>query len=384
LVDAPETWQIQPGKWWTPKNYTGRYDGPISLRMALAKSKNSIAVKLAHDVGLEEVRSFAQAAGLTSPLAKNLSLALGSSEVSPLELANAYCTLANDGLRATPRFITSVTDPRGTPLLKDLGLGNPDDPAERTLDAGVVWVLRDTMRTVVTEGSGKALKDFPRAVLGKTGTSNKAVDTWFVGLLPDVAVVAWLGFDEPRSLGRKESGGRAAVPVVKAYLEQAETAGPDWPPPPATVVRRLIDPETGLLAPEGSPGETEVFLQGTEPSETATPKGEVDAENFFIEQYEGEEAKAGAAAPVAPRGPQIAQPAGPPPGEKDPNIAVPNVGRFDVPDALRPVAPVAARRARPAPPRAPRSAEAPDDRPEREDPPDDADFDLDRFSEDRP
>jgi penicillin-binding protein 1A len=375
MVDAPETWQIQPGKWWTPKNYTGKYEGPISLRMALAKSKNSIAVKLAHDVGLKQVRDFAESAGLKMDSTNNnLSMALGSSGVTPLALANAYCTLGNDGRRAQPRFITSVSDPKGAPVIKDLGVVDPSDSAERTLDPGVVWILRDTMRSVVTHGSGRKLKDFPRSVLGKTGTSNKAVDTWFVGLLPDVAVVAWLGFDEHRSLGRKESGGRAAVPVVKAYLEQAETAGPDWPPPPKTVVRRLVDPATGLLAPEGADGKMEVFLAGTEPSETATPEGEVDAENFFFDAYED---APGEGDPAGRQAPKVATPAKPLPGGTGPAVRVPNIGVSKVPNDLRPVAPMVARPARRAPSRVRRE-------PAVESPPDDGGGDLDRFDEDRP
>ena len=297
MLDAPETFSLGADKWWKPENYSGRYEGPIPLRRALAKSINTVAIKLiaSPDVGVAAVQQFAAKAGLPGPMVDNLTLALGSSEVSPLELANAYATLAADGRRATPRFIRAISDPEG-PL--HLPMFRPAE-LEQTLPDDEVWVLRNVMRSVVTEGTGKELKSLPRPVVGKTGTTNNARDAWFVGVLPEVVAVAWLGFDDNRTLGRKETGGEAAVPIVKHYLETFAATGPDWPPPPAGVVIARIDPVSGLLVPrEFDPGEgavgqasptpklagvDEIFLVGTAPVLVAAAPGEVTAQNFFEE-----------------------------------------------------------------------------------------------------
>lgn len=305
LIDAPETLRVHKGKFWQPKNYTRKFQGPVSLRIALAKSINSVAVALAEDVGVPAVQDFAQAAGIDSPLADGLAMALGASEVYPLELANAYATLAADGRRQPPRFILSIEGPDG-PL--ELDRPEPED----ALDPALTHVLRGVMRSVVTDGSGRRLKGFPRPVVGKTGTSNEARDAWFVGLLPEVVVAAWVGFDVPRSLGPKEAGGRTALPLVQAYLEAAEAEGPDWPPPPEGVeVRRIVD--DGRLAPPGSEeGHEELFLTGTAPTEVAPAAGEIDANSFFREE-------------IGAQG--------------GPSLAVPAVDIAPLPPTLKPIAP---------------------------------------------
>jgi penicillin-binding protein 1A len=287
MLDAPETFPLGPDKWWKPENYSGRYEGPMPLRRALAKSVNTVAIKLiaSPDVGVGAVQQFALRAGLPGPLVDNLTLALGSSEVTPLELANAYATLAADGRRAAPVLVESVSDAEG-PL--DHPMLHPPPP-EQALPEDVVWVLRHVMRSVVTEGTGTALKTLARPVVGKTGTTNNARDAWFVGLVPELVAVAWLGFDDNRTLGRKETGGQAAVPIVKAHLEAFAATGPEWPPPPAGVVIAHIDPASGLLWPAPPPeggeappgGLDEAFLTGTAPLEVAAAPGEVTAQNFL-------------------------------------------------------------------------------------------------------
>ncbi len=304
LVDAPETKHVGKGRFWTPKNYTGKYKGVLTLRQALAQSINSVAVGLIEDIGPEAVQDFARRATISSPLENGPTLALGSSEVTPIELINAYATFAADGRVGQPRFITRVVRPEqpDAPLVVDAtGL-------QQGLDPALVWVLRDVMRSVVTEGSGRKLAGFARPVVGKTGTSNDARDAWFVALLPDVVVGAWVGFDRPRSLGRKEAGGSTALPLVKRYLEAMETEGPGWSAPPEGVVGVRIDAATGKLAPAGAPGLDEVFLVGTEPTDYAPAKGEVDAGSFFFEEAAG------------------------------PAVAVPSIDVVPLPDTLRPAA----------------------------------------------
>lgn len=313
LIDAPETLRVHKGRFWQPKNYTRTFRGAISLRTALAHSINSVAVALAEDVGVPAVQEFARAAGITSPLADGLAMALGASEVPPLELANAFATVAADGRMLPPRFILSVEGP-GDPA--------PIEAPEpvQAIDPAVAHILRSLMRSTVTDGTGKGLADFERPVAGKTGTSNEARDAWFVALLPEVVVTAWVGFDTPRPLGRKETGGGTALPIVEHYLRAMEAEGPDWPPPPEGVeVRRVVD-DGRLAPPGGEEGREELFLTGTAPTEVAPAAGEVDAQSFFFEEV-------GARPAELPAGP---------------SLAVPSVDVAPLPPTLRPIAPVPA------------------------------------------
>ena len=315
MVDAPETWPLRKGKWWKPKNYSGAYRGPLPLSEALAHSVNSIAVRLADEVGIGEVHAFARRTGVERKMTDNLTVALGSSELTPLELATAYATVAAGGRRTAPRMVVSVRGPDG-PVATDL---TREVAVKTTVDPALAHVVRHTMRAVVTQGSGRRLKSFPRPVAGKTGTSNEARDTWFVALLPEVVTVAWVGFDTPRPLGRKEAGSKTALPLVKGYLEAVESAGPDWPPPPAGVVVKLVDAASGKLAAPGDEQAVEVpFLEGTAPTEYALAEGELDAGTFVMRQTNG------------------------------PSVDVPRIDVAALPDDLRPLGGVAAK---PAPER---------------------------------
>jgi len=252
---------------WQPKNFGGQYRGPMRLRQALALSVNSVAAKLIDRVGVEPVRKLARAAGIASKLGHDLSLALGSSEVTPLELATAYCTLANGGNRIQPRMV--------------LRMGKEAEPAatpRRVLSAAADYVLVSMMQSVVQEGTARRARRLRRPVAGKTGTTNQQKDAWFAGFTPRLVVVVWVGFDTPKPMGRGETGGRAALPIWLRFMQRALKGKPRLPfkQPPGVVVQR-IDPETGLLTP---PGATEVldevFIQGTAPTETAIPHDQVD------------------------------------------------------------------------------------------------------------
>lgn len=274
LIDAPETLRLYQGRYWQPKNYTRKFKGQINLREALAQSVNSISVNLAESVGVDAVHRFASQAGIRSKLNTGLSMSLGSSELTMQELTNAYATIASAGMRKPSRLIDRVMR-QGSDMWK--AAPQPED----TINPAVAFIVRDLMRTVVTDGSGSGLKGFVRPVVGKTGTTNAARDTWFVGSLPDTSFAAWVGFDNGRSLGKKESGGRTAVPIVRAYLEKAESNGADWKPWPEEIT--AVDIVTdGRLAPEGAEeSRREFFLAGTEPTEVAPAAGEQDERGFL-------------------------------------------------------------------------------------------------------
>ena len=274
LIDAPETLRLYQGRYWQPKNYTRKFKGQMNLREALAKSVNSISINLAESVGVSAVHRFARQAGIRSKLNNGLSMSLGSSELTMEELTNAYATIASAGMRKPPRLIDRV-------MRQGSDIWGSKTQSEDAINPSVAFIVRDLMRTVVTTGSGSGLMGFVRHVVGKTGTTNAARDTWFVGSLPDTSFAVWVGFDNGRSLGKKESGGRTAVPIVRAYLEKSESNGADWKPWPddITAVDIVAD---GRLAPEGAEdSRREFFLAGTEPTEVAPAAGEQDERGFL-------------------------------------------------------------------------------------------------------
>jgi len=282
--DAPEVYDL-----WKPQNYKkDNFEGQIRLRYALAKSINTAAIRVCHDVTPEVAAQLAARMGVASPLPRELSLALGSGEVTPLEMTNAVASFAAGGRFAPPRFVATVDNQPTAGVA----------PVE-ALRPATAYVVLDMMRSVVTEGTGVAASKLPIPVSGKTGTSNDSRDAWFIGLTPDWAIGIWLGFDDNRPLGGKETGGATATPVfvdvMRAIAPPAKTFTR-----PAGVAEARIDKKTGLLAPDGAPEGTwytEVFLDGTVPTEVAPLPGEVDVNSFQTDAY-GDEAPA-EAGPVA-------------------------------------------------------------------------------------
>jgi len=283
LLDAPETLRVYQGRFWQPRNYTRKFKGAISLRDALANSVNSIAVHLTEAVGIESVHQFAKNSGIKSKVGRGLSAALGSSEVRMIELVNGYSTIASSGHFKEPRLIRKIeTSNREIKTPKQAQLGD-------SLSPDVTFIVRSLLRSVVTDGSGRGLKSVKRQVVGKTGTTNQARDAWFVGSLPDVSFATWVGFDNGRPLGRKESGSRTAVPIIKHYLDQAETDGPDWKSSTKGVSELTIVADGRLAQAEATGTRVEFFLNGTEPTDVAPLEGEID-ENAFL-MNPGSEAK---------------------------------------------------------------------------------------------
>ncbi len=278
VEDSPEIYAK-----WKPTNYeVDRYRGPIRLREALAHSVNTVAIKLLDAVGIDTVHDFARRAGIVSPLGEDLSLALGTSEVTPLELAGAYGTFARGGVRVAPYFVRSIEVPGEDPV-------TPVPPAERAIDPAVTYVLTSMMQSVVEEGTARRARKLGRPVAGKTGTSAENRDAWFAGFTPRHVAVVWVGFDAPRPLGRGETGGRAALPAFVALVEHLEAglAPEPFVAPPGVEIRR-IDRRTGLLARPDAPEDTtldEVFVAGTAPTEEAPPPEAEPAADLLLDLY---------------------------------------------------------------------------------------------------
>ena len=270
--DAPEVFDL-----WKPKNYeTGKFEGPVLLRHALAKSINTVAIRVTYDMKPENVAAFANKMGIQSALPHEMSLALGSGEVTPLEMTNAVATLAAGGIAAAPKFVDAID-----------GKPTPPSPGEQVLRPEVAYVVVDMMRSVVTEGTGHLAASLKIPIAGKTGTSNDARDTWFIGLTPDYAIGVWLGNDDNRPMGHGETGGTTAVPVFVEIAKGMALPAKSFPKP-AHVSEATIDLATGLLAPEGAPKGTsrsEVFVEGTAPTETAAMPGDVTETNVVTGEY---------------------------------------------------------------------------------------------------
>jgi penicillin-binding protein 1A len=274
IDDSPE---VQGG--WQPHNADpSKYAGPIRLREALARSLNLPAVKVATDVTPAEVAALAARLGITSKLDPEPALALGSSGVTPLEMAAAYASLAARGRSARPWIVKRLVGPDGAeiPLM--------GHAAEQVVTEDEAFLATSLLVSVVEEGTGEAARKLGRKVAGKTGTTNDFKDAWFVGYTPELAAAVWVGYDDLRPLGRKEYGARAALPIWVGFMRQALAGKPvrDFEQPPGVVSAR-IDPATGLLAFEGEKDAIdEVFVDGTQPTEAAAPPDAVTPSNLLV------------------------------------------------------------------------------------------------------
>jgi penicillin-binding protein 1A len=223
INDAPLEFQVN-GKTWAPKDDDNQFDGPMTLRAALAKSKNLVSIRLVQMMGIGNVRDWAGRFGLTpGKQPENLTISLGAGSVTPMQMVRAFAAFANGGYGVTPRFIEKITDAHGLVLFEAPAL--PDAPTEdqRILPVRNAFVMASLLNEVTRTGTAaQAQKSLKRSdVYGKTGTTNDAVDAWFAGFQPKIAAVVWMGHDDNRSLGAREFGATAALPIWIDYMRQA-------------------------------------------------------------------------------------------------------------------------------------------------------------------
>jgi penicillin-binding protein 1A len=248
ILDEPVTFETGSGPY-SPHNYDEKFEGIITLRRALAQSRNIPALKLANKVGIKSVIEYAERFGITAKLPPYLPVALGSAEITLIEQTSAYSVFPNDGVRVTPHYITKVTDYEGRVLEEDY----PE--VKDVISARTARVMTSMLREVVLHGTGIAAAKLPFPVAGKTGTTNDFTDAWFVGFSPSMTCGVWIGFDEKRSLGSKETGARAALPIWMNFMNAA-MAGKDpgqfqpAPDVPVTVVQKVDTPDTSPGADE--------------------------------------------------------------------------------------------------------------------------------------
>lgn len=248
ILDEPVTFDTPSGPY-TPHDYEEKFEGIITLRRALAQSLNIPALRLTSKLGVKTVIEYAERFGITEKLPPYLPIALGSAEITLLEQTSAYSVFPNDGVRVTPRYITRVTDYEGRVLEEDF----PD--VKDVVSARTARVMTSMLRDVVLHGTAIAASRLPFPAAGKTGTTNDFTDAWFVGFSPTISCGVWVGYDEKKSLGAKETGAHAALPIWMNFMSAAmagKDAGEFQPPPVSPHTAEKIDTPDNAPAAEES------------------------------------------------------------------------------------------------------------------------------------
>lgn len=268
INDAPLFFDagVTGGQPWEPKNYDGKYDGPMTMRTGLAKSKNMISIRILQAVGPKNAQEWVSRFGFDADKhPAYLTMALGAGSVTPLQMATAYSVFANGGYRVNPWLIAKVTDHKGRVISET----TPPSPSEqpRAIDARNAFVMSSLLQEVTRSGTAaRAQATLKRPDLyGKTGTTNDSVDAWFAGYQPTIAAVTWIGYDTPRNLGSRETGGGLSLPVWISFMERALKGVPVMEPtvPPGVInvggewfyeeyARNSGVPSVGLDAPRSA------------------------------------------------------------------------------------------------------------------------------------
>jgi penicillin-binding protein 1A len=286
VVDAPiEIDQGQGAGVWRPENYsTGKYYGPVTLRVALQRSLNTVTVRLAQDIGMPLIGEYAKRFGVYDELPNYLSYALGAGETTVMRMVTAYSMFANGGRRVKSTLIDRIQDRYGHTIFKHDqrecrgcdspgGWKNQNEPQlvdrrEQVLDAMTAYQITSMMEGVVQGGTATILKEVGKPIAGKTGTTNDEKDAWFIGFSPDIAVGVYIGYDKPRHLGKGATGGHLAAPIVKDFFKLALVDKPPIPfKVPAGIKLVRVDAKSGMRAGsyEGRGTLLEAFKPGTAP-----------------------------------------------------------------------------------------------------------------------
>ncbi len=287
ILDGPIALDSGNGQVWQPENASRNYLGPTTLRRGIELSRNLMTVRLAMQIGIDQVASYAERFGVMDRMPQVLSMALGAGETTVLRMVTAYAQIANGGLRITPRLIDRVQDRNGQTIYRGDqrdcadcarlawrdGLAAPElpDTRERILDAITDFQILNIMAGVTTRGTAASLAQLGRPLAGKTGTTNDYKDAWFVGFSPDLVAGVFVGFDQPRTLGQGEEGGRLAAPIFREFIGEALRGQPIVPfrvPPGVRFVR--VSLSTGQPA---RGGERDVIMEAFRPGQDPSAGG---------------------------------------------------------------------------------------------------------------
>jgi penicillin-binding protein 1A len=298
VVDAPIEIDQGSGSVWRPENYsTGKYYGPTTMRVALQRSLNTVTVRLAQDVGMPLIGEYAKRFGVYDDLPNYLSFALGAGETTVMRMVTAYSMFANGGRRVKSTLIDRIQDRYGKTIFKHdarecrgcdapNGWKNQPEPQlidrrEQVLDPMTAYQITSMMEGVVQGGTATVMREVGKPIAGKTGTTNDSKDVWFIGFSPDLVVGIYVGFDKPRNLGSKATGGGLAAPIAKDFMKVALADKPAVPfRVPAGIKLIRVDAKTGMRAGPGDGGRTilEAFKPGTAPPDNYAVIGVADAD----------------------------------------------------------------------------------------------------------
>jgi penicillin-binding protein 1A len=282
ILDAPVTLPQGPGlPLWSPENYGGDFLGPTTMRVGIEKSRNLMTVRVAQAIGMERVAEYATKLGVVDHMDAVLSMSLGAGETTPLRMATAYSMIVNGGKRITATFIDRIQDRRGQTLFRHDNRACGDcqklqwadqatpvipDTREQVIDSGTAYQMVSILEGVVQRGTATIVKAVGKPLAGKTGTTNDSKDTWFVGFSPDLTVGVYIGFDNPRNLGDKETGGGLAAPIFRDFMMEALADQPATPfRVPAGIRMMRVNLKSGQRA-SGDGTILEAFKPGTEPT----------------------------------------------------------------------------------------------------------------------
>ena len=324
VSDAPISLPQGPGlPMWSPTNYTDRFRGPTPLRIGLEQSIDTLTVRVATMIGIEPIAETVESFGIMDHMPREYSMTLGAGVTTPLRLTAAYAMLVNGGKRITPTVIDRVQDRNGRTIFRADQRRCDDcndvdwqkqpipvipDTREQVADPGSAYQMVTMMEGVVQRGTGTAVKAVGKPIAGKTGTTNDFHDAWFVGFTPDLAAGVYIGYDDPDSLGKDQTGGHVAAPIFRDFMIEALKDAPatDFRIPPGMRVYR-VSAATGLPASADEPAIYEAYKPGTEPGQNRNLGGqrEPDEEEMPVAatgEEEGEATPAPTPMPLRPRG----------------------------------------------------------------------------------
>jgi penicillin-binding protein 1A len=289
ILDAPFVIDQGPGQGkWKPANYSKTFYGPSPMRLGIEKSRNLMTVRLAQTIGMERVAEYAERLKVVDHLPRQLGMSIGAGETTLMRIVTAYATVVNGGKEVTPTLIDRIQDRAGATVFRhdmrkcdacrvaawaDQPPPILPDPRARLLDAGTAYQMVNMLKGVVDRGTARRISQLGIPLAGKTGTTNDSLDTWFIGFSPDLVVGVFVGFDEPRSLGPRETGSSVPAPIFKDFMERALKGRPVIPfrvPPDIELVR--VNPDTGLVA---LPGERSTLLEAFKPDTAPRELGSV-------------------------------------------------------------------------------------------------------------
>jgi len=291
IMDSPIVYKNNDGTEWKPENFSGKFSGPMIILNGLTYSKNIVTVKLLSKLGTGTVKKYARAMGITSPLASDLTLGLGSSSISLMEMVSAFCPLANGGSKVTPMSVINVKDSNG----KDLEANSPR--IEQAIPDTTAYIVTCMLENVVNKGTGKTVRNmgFTGPCAGKTGTTNDFTDAWYIGYTPDLVVGIWIGFDNKQSMGKNMVGGTIAAPIWAEFMLKSTIPSTKEFPVPDNITFKKICAKSGLLATAACTDANTIdtpFIDGTEPTKPCNYHTNVSSSNFMNEDMESSAAAA--------------------------------------------------------------------------------------------